>query len=202
MDSPQKYLDYIIKVQAIAKVGLKYSKDEYARKNYAELQDLSLEMLTDFTHLTFERPNYFARDVYPTPNVSVRTVLFNDKKQVLLVKEKSDHGYSLPGGWCDLFDSPSESAIRECLEEAGATVQLTRLVGLTNRRPYLKQNEVPSYVIIFTGEILSLNHHHDHEIEDVNFFSLDQLPNFSPKVSHEEMYRFIHAALEGTTIYD
>jgi 8-oxo-dGTP diphosphatase len=202
MENSTKYLDYILQIQAIAKIGLKYSKDSYALKNYHEIQTLSKEMLEDFVNLKFERPNYFERDIYPTPNISVRTILFNQNKEVLLVKEKSDHGYSFPGGWCDLYDSPSVAAIRECEEEAGVKIKLTRLVGLTSRIPYLHAYEVPSYVIIFLGEIIENLGKHDHEIEEVGFFPLDNLPSFSPKVTSEEMLRFIHAAVNGETIYD
>lgn len=202
MHTTQKYLDYILKIQAIAKVGLKYSQDSYAIKNYQEVEALSMAMLEDFIETKFERPNYFVRDVYPTPNVSVRTVIFNQHNQVLLVKEKSDHGYSLPGGWCDLYDSPKESAIRECEEEAGAKVEIIRLVGVTNRIPYLKKYETPSYVILFQARVLEPLAGHDHEIEDVGYFDIDNLPPFSPKVTSEEMYRFIHAAIKGEVIYD
>lgn len=202
MHTSQKYLDYILKMQAIAKVGLKYSIDSYAIKNYLEVEALSKEMLEDFLEIKLERPNYFVRDVYPTPNVSVRTVIFNEKNEVLLVKEKSDHGYSLPGGWCDLYDSPTESALRECEEEAGAKVEITRLVGVTNRIQYLRKHETPSYVVLFQARVLEQKNVHDHEIEDVGYFALDKLPPFSPKVTAEEMYRFINAALKGEVIYD
>lgn len=197
-----KYLDYIMKLQAIAKVGLKYSKDSYAIKNYQEIQDLTMEMLENFVNIKFERPNYFVRDVYPTPNISVRTVILNENNEVLLVKEKSDHGYSLPGGWCDLYDSPSVAAVRECYEEAGVKVALLRLIGVTNRIPYLRKYETPSYVILFQAKVLEDTHTHDHEIEDVGYFSLDKLPPFSPKVTDKEMIRFIRAAVEGDIIYD
>ncbi len=202
MHDTQKYLDYILKIQAIAKVGLKYSKDHYALKNYQEIQTLSKEMLEDFVEQKFERPNYFVRDVYPTPNVSVRTVVFNECGQVLLVKEKSDHGFSLPGGWCDLFDSPKQAALRECEEEAGAKVDIIRLVGITNRIPYIRKHETPSYVIIFAARVIEETGTHDHEIEEVGYFDIDKLPPFSPKVTAEEMRRFIEAARQGTVIYD
>lgn len=201
-NSEQKYLDYIIKLQAIAKIGLKYSQDSYALKNYQEVQDLTKAMLEEFVDIKFERPNYFVREVYPTPNVSVRTVILNKQNEVLLVKEASDHGYSLPGGWCDLYDSPKDAAIRECFEEAGATIEIVRLLGVTSRKPYLRKYETPSYVVLFVAKILSMTGSHDHEIEDVGFFPINNLPSFSPKVTSEEMHRFINAAINGETIYD
>ena len=76
MDYKQIY-DYIVKIQSIAKIGLVFSKDPYALTNYQQINDISLKMLEEFMEVKFDRPNYFKRDVYPTPNVSVRTVIFN-----------------------------------------------------------------------------------------------------------------------------
>ena len=125
----KQIFDYILKIQAIAKIGLTYSKDPYAIDNYKEINELSKKFLEDFTDTKIERPNYFEKDVYPTPNISVRTVIFNkDKTKILMVRESATHEYSLPGGWCDLYDSPSVAAKKECLQEAGAEVELVKLV--------------------------------------------------------------------------
>ncbi len=43
--------------------------------------------------------------------------------KILMVREKIDGAWSLPGGWADVNTSVRESAIRECLEEAGAHVK-------------------------------------------------------------------------------
>ena len=76
MDSKQIY-DYIIKIQAIAKIGLVYSKDPYAITNYQEINDISKKFLEEFQDVKIVRPNFFEKDIYPTPNVSVRTVILN-----------------------------------------------------------------------------------------------------------------------------
>ena len=66
-------------------------------------------MLESFMDVKFDRPNYFQRSVNHTPNVSVRTVIFNNEGHLLLVQESKKGTYSLTGGWCDLYDSPSEA---------------------------------------------------------------------------------------------
>lgn len=59
--------------------------------------------------------NVFKKDVYPTPNVSVRTIfLSEDKKMVFLVREAVDGGWSFPGGWTEIGLSPMESAKKKC----------------------------------------------------------------------------------------
>ena len=202
MDSKQIY-DFILKVQSISKIGLVYSKDPYALTNYKELNDLSTKFLEEFMEVEFDRPNYFARDIYPTPNISVRTVIFNsDKTKVLMVREAALQAYSLPGGWADLYDSPSQVSKNECKQEAGADIEIVRLVGITNRTPFKAPTSIPEYVVIFEAKIKELHKEHEYETDDVNFFEIDNLPTISKKTTKEELLRFINAAKNGETIFD
>ena len=202
MDSKQIY-NYILKIQSIAKIGLVYSKDPYALTNYKEINDLSTRFLEEFLEVKFDRPNYFKRDIYPTPNVSVRTVIFNkDKTKVLLVREAALQAYSLPGGWADLYDSPSDTSKNECLQEAGAEIEIVRLVGITNRTPFKAATSIPEYVVIFEAKLKELHKEHEYETDDVNFFDIDNLPLISKKTSKGELLRFIEAARSGETIFD
>ena len=123
MDSKYIY-DFVLKVQSIAKIGLIYSTDPYAISNYKEINELTVKFLEDFMEVKFDRPNFFKRDIYPTPNVSVRTVILNsDRSKVIMVREAKTHNYSLPGGWADLYDSPCKTAVNECQQEAGADIR-------------------------------------------------------------------------------
>lgn len=202
MDSKYIY-DFILKVQSISKIGLIYSKDPYALTNYQELNDLSTKFLEDFLEVKFDRPNYFARDIYPTPNISVRTIIFNeDKTKVLMVREVALHTYSLPGGWADLYDSPSQTAKNECIQEAGAEIEIIRLVGLTSRTPFKAPTSIPEYVAIFEAKLTKLNKEHEYETDDVGFFDIDNLPEISKKTTKEELLRFIYAAKNNETIFD
>ena len=202
MDSKQVY-DFILKVQSISKIGLIYSKDPYALTNYQELNDLSTKFLEDFLEVKFDRPNYFQRDIYPTPNISVRTIIFNeDKSKVLMVREAALQAYSLPGGWADLYDSPSQTAKNECKQEAGAEIEIVRLVGLTSRTPFKAPTSIPEYVAIFEAKLTKLNKEHEYETDDVGFFDIDNLPEISRKTSKGELLRFINAAKNGETIFD
>ena len=202
MDSKQIY-DFIIKVQSIAKIGLIFSKDPYAITNYKEINDLTVKFLEDFMEVKFDRPNYFQRDVYPTPNISVRTVILNeDKSKVLLVREVQTQNYSLPGGWCDLYDAPSQAAKNECEQEAGAEVKIVRLVGIANRTPFKNPTSVPEYVVVFEGKLKGQLHEHEYETDDVNFFDVNNLPEISPKVTIGEYRRFIDSTIKGETFFD
>ena len=202
MDSKYFY-DFIIKVQAISKIGLTYSKDPYALTNYQELNDLSTRYLQEFTDVKFDRPNYFSKDIYPTPNVSVRTVILNsDKTKVMMVREAALGTYSLPGGWADLYDSPSKTAKNECSQEAGADIEVVRLVGILDRTPFKSSASIPEYVVVFEGKLLGKLHEHEYETDDVGWFEIDNLPPISRKTSAEELLRMIIATRDGKTIFD
>ena len=202
MDSKQIY-DFVLKIQSIAKIGLIYSKDPYAITNYKEINDLSLKFLEEFLEVKFDRPNYFQRDIYPTPNVSVRTVILNkDRSKVLMVREAALHAYSLPGGWADLYDSPSKTARNECKQEAGADIEIVRLVGIMNRTPFKSPTSVPEYVVIFEAKLVGDLHEHEYETDDVGWYPVDNLPPLCKKVTPEEVQRMIFAAVNGETIFD
>ena len=202
MDSQHIY-DFIIKVQSIAKIGLKYSKDPYAISNYTELNNLSIKFLEEFMEVKFDRPNFFERDIYPTPNISVRTVILNkERNKVIMVREASTHTYSLPGGWADLYDSPSETARNECYQEAGAEIEIVRLVGVLNRTPFKSPTSIPEYVVIFEAKLVGELHEHEYETDDVGWFKVDELPELSPKVTKEEVIKMIDASINGITIFD
>ena len=202
MDSKEIF-DFIIKVQAIAKIGLTYSKDPYAITNYNEINELSKKFLEDFQNVKIERNNYFQKDIYPTPNVSVRTVILNeDRTKVMMVREVSLGTYSLPGGWADLYDSPSKVAKNECSQEAGADVEIVRLVGVLDRTPFKASSSTPEYVIVFEGKIIGELHEHEYETDDVGWFDINNLPPISRKTSAEELLRMICAARDNKTIFD
>ncbi len=49
------------------------------------------------------------------------------------MQERSDGLWSLPGGWADPFDTPSEAVIREVREESGYDVIVTKLAACWDR---------------------------------------------------------------------
>ena len=202
MDTKELY-DYILKIQSIAKIGLVFSKDPYAITNYQQINDLTLEMLEKLMEIEFHRPNYFSRDIYPTPSVSVRAIILNENKdKVLMVRESNSGTYSFPGGWADLYDSAGQTAINESSQEAGADIELVRLVGVLNRTPFKTSVSTPEYLVVFEAKLKGELHEHEYETDDVAWFDLDNLPPLSRKVMREEIDRIINAIKENKTIFD
>ena len=202
MDTKELY-DYILKIQSIAKIGLVFSKDPYAITNYQQINDLTIEMLEKLMEIQFNRPNYFSRDIYPTPSVSVRAIILNENRdKVLMVRESNSGTYSFPGGWADLYDSPGQTAINESSQEAGADIELVRLVGVLNRTPFKTGVHVPEYLVVFEAKLTGQLHEHEYETDDVNWFKLNELPTMSRKVAKQEIDRIIDAVIEQKTIFD
>ena len=166
-------------------------------------------MLENFEHVKFDRHNYFQRNIYPTPNVSLRVAVFNKEKEILFVREVIDHGYSLPGGWCDLYDSPMDTARNECMQEAGIKIKNVSFCGIFNRTPFKQGIEkferatVPEYLILLKAEIDGKFNEHEYETDDVRFFKKDQLPEkFSNKITKDEWLKIIDCAYNDKIIIE
>ena len=186
----QEFYDFVVKVHSIAKIGLTYSTDPYAIDNYKELNELSKQMLENFMNVKFDKPSMFTKEVYPTPNISVRTVIAKDNK-ILLVREANSGLWSLPG------------AFNEVSQEAGVEPKIVRLIGALERTPHKSNQNVPEYLLVFEGDIdHKAFHEHCHETLDVKFFDMDNLPDMSKKLSMEEIQRIFEAYRKGTVIFD
>jgi ADP-ribose pyrophosphatase YjhB (NUDIX family) len=109
---------------------------------------------------------------------------------LLFVKEPEDGFWSLPGGWADVGDSPSEAVVREVLEESGYTTQAIKLLALydQNKHPH---SPVPyhAYKLFIRCELLSPLPAGSAETE-ARFFKEDAIPELSaPRVTVEQIAR-------------
>lgn len=129
-----KWLDWAKEIQAISQAGLEYTKDVYDMERFEQLRELSIEIMHEYTEAGDEKiRTLFASETgYQTPKVDVRGVIFQDGK-LLLVKEKADGAWALPGGWADIGLSPAEVVVKEVKEEAGYDVRAGRLLAVLIR---------------------------------------------------------------------
>jgi len=172
----------IKRIQALAEIGLYYTENTFDRERYEELQEIALLMLAQITDVPMEKivPVIVEKDGYKTPKVDVRAVVFNEKNQVLLIKEKMDGKWAMPGGWSDISYSPSEVAEKECFEEAGAKVKAVKLLAILDKQ---KQNMPPAfeyvYKIFLLCKKLDDNISIGTETSDVDWFDENNLPELS-----------------------
>jgi len=123
--------------------------------------------------------------------VDVRAAVFREE-QILLVKEPGEEGWSLPGGWADVGESPSEAAVRETLEESGYRVRPVRLLVAYDRDRH-GHPPIPYHVykLVFLCQILDQTPSPDVDAEGVGFFAEKQLPELSiSRVTRAQISRF------------
>ncbi|MEM9283755.1 MAG: NUDIX hydrolase [Verrucomicrobiota bacterium] len=172
----------IKEIRALAQSGLQYTKDPYDRERFDRLIDISLELyaeLSDSDLASVER--FFIPEVgYATPKVDLRACVFRDEK-VLLVKERSDGLWALPGGFADQNESPIEGITREVKEESGFNIVVDSLYAVKDRdrNPYRPKYPVSIYKMFFTGSVVGGGPEANLEVSEIDFFSMDSLPPLS-----------------------
>lgn len=181
-------LDYIKRVRAIAQNGLTYCENPYDIERYEELKELSFSMLNILTDAPIEKIKNFFTDEkgYQTPKVDVRAVVMKNDK-ILLVKEKIDGKWSLPGGWCDIGFSPSQMAKKEIWEEAGYEVSVEKLLALYDKECHGHPKDIYHiYKLFFKCSIIGGDGLGGMETSDVGYFSINDLPPLSLTRNTEE----------------
>lgn len=189
-----------IELAALAQNGLHYATDRYEKDRYERLRTASAEILG---MLAEGDPGEFRRALaaeagHATPKVDVRGALFDGQGRVLLVQEKRDGCWTLPGGWADALDPPSAAIEREVAEEAGLRVRATRLAAIHDGSQHNGHGGSPwhIYKLFFLLErlddatpVAGL----DEETTDVGFFTLDELPPLSTRRTTAEQLRLMTA---------
>ncbi len=71
---------------------------------------------------------------YATPKIGVRGAVFDSAGRILMVREILDqHRWTLPGGWAEVNQTPSQSVEREVFEESGYRVRARKLAAVWDR---------------------------------------------------------------------
>jgi ADP-ribose pyrophosphatase YjhB (NUDIX family) len=199
-----QWLDFAQRIQAIAQTGLYYQPQIFDEERYHKLLDIAAEMMACYGDVEVPklRELYDAQAGHATPKVDVRGVVFHENR-VLLVQEMLDGGrWTLPGGWADINEAPSEATAREVYEESGYQTRAVKLLALYDRRLH---NHPPNlfhiYKVFFRCELLSDERSAEQianasaaysETGEVRFFAEDDLPeNLSTgRVTQQQLKRF------------
>lgn len=187
------WLTWARKIQAIGQNGLAYSKDPFDIERFEELRELALEILQNYTdsELPRIRDLFAGEHGHATPKVDVRGVVFNEDA-ILLVRERADGKWTLPGGWVDVNESPSESVVREVFEESGYQTKALKLLACydRNRHPH-PPHPYHVYKLFFFCEILGGSPSTSYETDGVDFFKQDAIPELSTgRVTSAQIDRF------------
>jgi ADP-ribose pyrophosphatase YjhB (NUDIX family) len=179
--SGEKWLAWAREIQAIGQTGLYFSANDFDRQRYQRLVELSAEVFGEYTGASRDElvPLFLDQTGYATPKVDVRAAVFRDGK-LLLVREKADGGWSMPGGWADVNEPPSSVAAREVWEESGFQVKPVKLIGVfeaNHDRPPIQVFH--AYKVAFLCDLLGGEARTSIETTGVDFFAPDEMPVFS-----------------------
>jgi ADP-ribose pyrophosphatase YjhB (NUDIX family) len=176
---------------ALSQTGLHFSAEEYDRERYREIGDIAARLLALSGDVGADavRQAWFVEDGYSTPKMDVRGAMFRDDR-VLLVRERSDNKWTLPGGWADINDTPSSAILKEIEQESGFTARVTKLAAVYDRN----KHNPPSYLfhawkLFFVCAITGGAARTSYETTAVEFFPLDGLPELSTGRSTVEQIR-------------
>lgn len=167
---------------AIAQNGLTYAENEFDRERYEQVRQVAAEMMAEQTSVDSQQVlDLFSGEVgYATPKVDVRGVVFRDDR-ILLVKEREDGLWTLPGGWADVNESPREAVVREVMEESGYHTRAVKLLAVWDRskHPHVPPFPYHIYKLCLLCELIGGEPTASHETEQVEFFAETELPDLS-----------------------
>jgi ADP-ribose pyrophosphatase YjhB (NUDIX family) len=175
-----RWLLWAREMQALAQTGLTFTRDQYDRERYERLRTLAAEIMADHVGMMVPaiEAMFAQQSGYATPKLGVRGAVFRDDR-LLLVRETADeHRWTLPGGWADVNESPSEAVAREVREEAGVEVRAYKLAAVWDQARHAHDVVRPFHVwrLFFLCEIISGEPKCGPETSEVAFFSEDELP--------------------------
>ncbi|MDZ7633927.1 MAG: NUDIX domain-containing protein [Bacteroidales bacterium] len=128
-------------------------------------------------------------------------VIKGDNK-VLLARERSDGGFSMPGGFADINCSPAEVAVKEVREETGLEVRVTRVLAVidTDRHNFPPWSITIIEIVLLCeltgGELTDSN-----ETTEAGFFDFEDLPVLSEKRNTRQLFELIRKQLATKLTY-
>lgn len=184
-----------MRLSALAQDGLTYAASDYDLDRYRQVGQLAVEMLSV---LSGRPADELALELgcdsgYATPKVDVRGAVFDDHERVLLMRERSDGRWSLPGGWADPGEAPSAAVTREIVEETGYHSSAVKLIACWDRE--LQDNPPPLPVHVYKLFFLcrrdgAVQPPAALETLEVGWFGLAGLPPLSlGRVNHRQIRR-------------
>lgn len=112
---------------------------------------------------------------FPDPKVAAAVMVIEDGK-VLLVRRAIDPArgrWTMPAGFIDAGEDPARAAERECLEETGLKVKVSRLIDVLSGQEHPRGAHI---VIFYQAEVRSGTLQAEDDVDRAAFFPPDALP--------------------------
>lgn len=201
-----KWLEWAREIYSLSQVGLTYNTNEFDIQRYKRLQEIAAEILESESELAKETvlESFSMQAGYVTPKIDVRGAVVHENK-ILLIQERMDEKWAMPGGWADLGNAPASVAEREVWEESGFRVKAERVVAVIDANRIQPMEFYHAYKIIFLCTLLDGEPRTSYETLAVDFFDLKDLPPLSIYRTNESMLREVFAHVDNParpTLFD
>jgi ADP-ribose pyrophosphatase YjhB (NUDIX family) len=175
------WLKWAREIQSLSQTGLAFASTGYEVQRYTRLAEIAAEMVAAHTGIPQAQllEGFSAQPGYATAKVDVRGAAVRDGR-ILLVQERRDELWCMPGGWADVGDIPSEMVAREVWEESGFEVVPQKVIGVYDANRHGRPLEFfHAYKILFLCEITGGEARGSDETIGAGFFDFDDLPPLS-----------------------
>jgi ADP-ribose pyrophosphatase YjhB (NUDIX family) len=188
------WLTWAREIFSLSQSGLTYSGNEYDLQRYRRLQEITAEIIEAHSRIDKRSAleSFSMQAGYITPKIDVRGAVIRAGK-ILLIQERADGKWAMPGGWADLGDAPASVAEREVWEESGFRVKAEKVVAVIDANRVEPLEFYHAYKIIFLCRLLEGEPRTSYETLAVDFFDLNDLPLLSSYRTSESMLKEVFA---------
>lgn len=192
-----KWIEWAREIFSMSQAGLTYSQNEFDIERYKRLQEISAEMIESQSKWSKEAvlESFSMQAGYATPKIDVRGAVIHENK-ILLIQERMDERWAMPGGWADLGNTPASVAEREVWEESGYRVKAEKVIAVLDANRIEPFEFYHAFKIIFLCKLVGGEPRISHETLAVNFFDLNNLPPLSLFRTNEDMLREVFAHVQ------
>jgi ADP-ribose pyrophosphatase YjhB (NUDIX family) len=193
-----KWLGWAREIFSLSQSGLTYSGNQYDIERYKRLQEITAEIIASQSEVSKESvlDSFSMQAGYITPKVDVRGAVIRDGK-ILLIQERADGKWAMPGGWADLGNSPASVAEREVWEESGFRVRAEKVLAVIDANRIEPMEFYHAYKIIFLCQLLEGEPRTSHETLAVDFFDPNHPPPLSSYRTNESMLKEVFSHIEN-----
>ncbi|MCP4195643.1 MAG: NUDIX domain-containing protein [Proteobacteria bacterium] len=140
-------------LRALCANGQHWADNSYQVERFQRIRALAAELqsLADTRPLP-EIEQIFSADLaVKTPLATVDVAVIDAEERLLLIQRADNELWAMPGGACEIGDTPAQSGAREVWEETGYVVEITRLLGVFDSRHCGTINACHLYHFLFAA---------------------------------------------------
>ena len=189
-----KWLGWAQEIFSLSQSGITYSGNQYDIERYKRLQEITAEIIANQSDISKETvlESFSMQAGYITPKIDVRAAVIRENK-ILLIQERADEKWAMPGGWADLGNAPASVAEREVWEESGFHVKAEKVVAVIDANRIQPMEFYHAYKIIFLCKLLEGEPRTSYETLAVDFSDPHNLPPLSSYRTNETMIQEVFA---------